>query len=163
MCIEYRESNKVTLKNKCPLPMIDDVFDHLHGACHFSKIDLWSIYHQVQVSEHYVPRTTFTIHYGHYNFLVMLFMDLMNRVCRPFLDKSVIVFIDDILVYSCNREDHRRNLWEVLDTFPMEKLHAKCSKCEIWLKEVQFLVHVVGSKGIYVDPVTNEAVKEWPK
>lgn len=170
MCINYRELNKLTVKNKYPLPRIDDLFDQLQGASHFSKIDLRSGYHQVRVKEDDVPKTTFRTRYRHYEFLVMpfgltnapaIFMDLMNRVRRPYLDKSVIVFIDDILVYSKNAEDHVRHLREVLGTLREEKLYAKSSKCEFWLREVQFLGHIVGKERINVDPTKIESIKKW--
>ncbi|KAJ9556187.1 hypothetical protein OSB04_010801 [Centaurea solstitialis] len=170
MCIDYRELNKRTVKNKYPLPRIDDLFDQLQGAGCFSKIDLRSGYHQVRVKEDDVPKTAFRTRYGHYEFLVMpfgltnapaVFMDLMNRVCRPFLDKSVIVFIDDILVYSKDEAEHERHLREVLNVLRNEKLYAKFSKCEFWLHEVQFLGHVVSRDGIKVDPAKIEAVMNW--
>jgi hypothetical protein len=143
MCIDYRELNKVTVKNKYPLPRIDDLFDQLQGAGCFSKIDLRSGYHQVRVKEDDVPKTAFRTRYGHYEFLVMpfgltnapaVFMDLMNRVCRAFLDKSVIVFIDDILIYSKNEKEHEQHLRDVLEVLRREKLYAKFSKCEFWLQ-----------------------------
>ncbi|KAJ9555800.1 hypothetical protein OSB04_010414 [Centaurea solstitialis] len=172
MCIDYRELNKRTVKNKYPLPRIDDLFDQLQGAGCFSKIDLRSGYHQVRVKEDDVPKTAFRTRYGHYEFLVMLFgltnapavfMDLMNRVCRPFLDKSVIVFIDDILVYSKDEAEHERHLREVLNVLRGEKLYAKFSKCEFWLHEVQFLGHVVSRDGIKVDPAKIEAMMNFSK
>ncbi|KAK9077913.1 hypothetical protein SSX86_001970 [Deinandra increscens subsp. villosa] len=138
MCIDYRELNKLTVKNKYPLPRIDDLFDQLQGASWFSKIDLRSGYHQLKVREEDVPKTAFRTRYGHYEFLVMsfgltnapaAFMDLMNRVCKPMLDRSVIVFIDDILVYSRSEEEHAQHLREVLETLRREKLYAKFSKC----------------------------------
>ncbi|KAJ9562131.1 hypothetical protein OSB04_007291 [Centaurea solstitialis] len=157
-------------KEQIPLPRIDDLFDQLQGAGCFSKIDLRSGYHQVRVKEDDVPKTAFRTRYGHYEFLVMpfgltnapaVFMDLMNRVCRPFLDKSVIVFIDDILVYSKDEAEHERHLREVLSVLRDEKLYAKFSKCEFWLHEVQFLGHVVSRDGIKVDPAKIEAMMSW--
>ncbi|GJX82332.1 putative reverse transcriptase domain-containing protein [Tanacetum coccineum] len=161
MCIDYRELNKLTIKNRYPLPRIDDLFDQLQGACCFSKIDLRSGYHQLRVREEDIPKTAFRTRYGHFEFTVMpfgltnapaIFMDLMNRVCKPYLDKFVIVFIDDILIYSKSEEEHEVHLKTILDLLEKEKLYAKFSKCEFWLKEVQFLGHVVNRDGIHVDP-----------
>ncbi|KAI3725002.1 hypothetical protein L1987_64773 [Smallanthus sonchifolius] len=170
MCIDYRELNKLTIKNRYPLPRIDDLFDQLQGSTYFSKIDLRSRYHQFRVQEEDIPKTAFRTRYGHYEFMVMpfgltnapaVFMDLMNRVCKPYLDKFVIVFIDDILIYSKTKSDHEQNLKLVLDLLRKEQLYAKFSKCEFWLKEVQFLGHIVNEKGIHVDPAKIEAVKNW--
>ncbi|KAJ9548358.1 hypothetical protein OSB04_020901 [Centaurea solstitialis] len=170
MCIDYRELNKVTIKNKYPLPRIDDLFDQLQGASYFSKIDLRSGYHQLKVSEEDVPKTAFRTRYGHYEFLVMpfgltnapaAFMDLMNRVCRPMLDKSVIVFIDDILVYSKSEEEHATHLREILELLRKERLYAKFSKCEFWLRQVQFLGHVISGDGVSVDLTKIEAIQKW--
>ncbi|GKB60699.1 putative reverse transcriptase domain-containing protein, partial [Tanacetum coccineum] len=131
MCIDYRELNKLTIKNRYPL-----------------------------------PRTR----YGHYEFQVMpfgltnapaVFMDLMNRVCKPYLDKFVIVFIDDILIYSKNKEEHGRHLKTILNLLRSEKLYAKFSKCDFWLDSVQFLGHVIDSNGVHVDPAKIEAIKNW--
>ncbi|GJR94315.1 putative reverse transcriptase domain-containing protein [Tanacetum coccineum] len=138
MCINYRDLNKVTVKNVYPLPRIDDLFDQLQGAKWFSKIDLRSGYHQLKVRDEEIPKTAFRTRYGHYEFVIMpfgltnamtIFMDLMNRVCRPMLDKSVIVFIDDILVHSKSKEAHEVHLREVLETLRKERLYAKFSKC----------------------------------
>ncbi|GJT73013.1 reverse transcriptase domain-containing protein [Tanacetum coccineum] len=170
MCIDYRELNKLTIKNRYPLPIIDDLFDQLQGACCFSKIDLRSGYHQLRVREEDIPKTAFRTRYRHFEFTVMpfgltnapaIFMDLMNRVCKPYLDKFVIVFIDDILIYSKSEEEHEVHLKTILDLLKKEKLYAKFSKCEFWLQEVQFLGHVVNRDGIHVDPSKVESVKNW--
>ncbi|KAJ9544945.1 hypothetical protein OSB04_024652 [Centaurea solstitialis] len=170
MCIDYRELNKLTVKNRYLLPRIDDLFDQLQGAAWFSKIDLRSGYHQLKVREEDVHKTAFRTRYGHYEFVVMpfgltnapaAFMDLMNRVCRPLLDRSVIVFIDDILIYSKTKEDHVEHLREVLEILRKEQLYAKFSKCDFWLQEVQFLGHLVNREGIKVDPAKVEAVMKW--
>ncbi|KAJ9544144.1 hypothetical protein OSB04_023851 [Centaurea solstitialis] len=170
MCIDYRELNKITIKNRYPLPRIDDLFDQLQGATYFSKIDLRSGYHQMRVREEDIAKTAFRTRYGHYEFLVMpfgltnapaVFMDLMNRVCRPYLDKFVIVFIDDILIYSRSKEDHEHHLRLILELLKAEQLYAKFSKCEFWIREVHFLGHVVNRDGIHVDPAKIEAIKKW--
>ncbi|KAL4585882.1 hypothetical protein LXL04_010509 [Taraxacum kok-saghyz] len=170
MCIDYRELNKLTIKNRYPLPRIDDLFDQLQGASWFSKIDLRSGYHQMRVRDEDIEKTAFRTRYGHFEFVVMpfgltnapaAFMDLMNRVCSPMLDRSVIVFIDDILVYSKTKEEHERHLRELLEILRREHLYAKFSKCEFWLEEVQFLGHVVNKDGIKVDPAKIKAVKQW--
>ena len=145
ICVDYRQLNKVTIKNKYPLPRIDDLFDQLQGAKCFSKIDLRSGYHQVRVKEQDIPKTAFRTRYGHFEFLVMsfglmnalaVFMDLMNRVFKPFLDVFMIVFIDDILVYSKSEEDHVNHLQQVLEVLRDRQLYAKFSKCEFWLKSM---------------------------
>ena len=168
--MDYRQLNKVTIRNKYPLPRIDDLFDQLQGATVFSKIELRSGYHQLRIRESDVPKTAFRTRYGHYEFLVMsfgltnaptAFMDLMNRVFRPYLDWFVIVFIDDILVYSRSELEHERHLGLVLQTLRRHQLYAKFKKCEFWLIRVGFLGHVVSVDGIYVDPHKVEAVANW--
>ncbi|GJY17091.1 putative reverse transcriptase domain-containing protein [Tanacetum coccineum] len=170
MCIDYRELNKLTINNRYPLPRIDDLFDQLQGAYCFSKIDLRLGYHQLRVREEDIPKTAFRTRYGHFEFTVMpfgltnapaIFLDLMNRVCKPYLDKFVIVFINDILIYSKSEEEHEVHLKMILDLLEKEKLYAKFSKCEFWLKEVQLLGHVVKCDGIHVDPNKVESVKNW--
>ena len=170
MCIDYRQINKVTVKNKYPLPRIEDLFDQLRGASVFSKIDLRSGYYQLRVKEVDVPKTAFRTRYGHYEFLVMpfgltnapaAFIDLMNRVFHPYLDQFVVVFIDDILVYSKDAQEHEHHLRIVLQTLRENKLFAKLSKCDFWLKEVSFLGHIVSAAGIRVDPVKIEAIVNW--
>ncbi|GJS36919.1 putative reverse transcriptase domain-containing protein [Tanacetum coccineum] len=154
MCIDYRELNKLTVKNRYPLPRIDDLFDQLQGSSIYSKIDLRSGYHQLRVREQDVPKTAFRTRYGHYEFQVMpfgltnapaVFMDLMNRVCKPYLDKFVIVFIDDILIYSKNEREHEEHLKTILELLKEEKLYAKFSKLG----------------GIMVDPAKIEYIKDW--
>ena len=170
MCIDYRELNKLTVKNRYPLPRIDDLFDQLQGVSWFSKIDLRTGYHQLKVKEEDIPKMVFRTRYGDFEFLVMsfgltnapaTFMDLMNWICKPMLDRSVIVFIDDILIYSKSKEDHTRHLREVLEMLRREKLYAKFKKCAFWLREVQFLGHVISAKGVLVDPSKIEAVTNW--
>ncbi|GJS76477.1 putative reverse transcriptase domain-containing protein [Tanacetum coccineum] len=170
MCIDYRELNKFTVKNRYPLPRIDDLFDQQQGSHFFSKIDLRSGYHQLRVHEDVIPKIVFRTRYGHFDFIVMpfgltnapaVFMDLMNRVCRPYLDKFMIVFIDDILIYSKTRGEHVEHLRLVLELLKKEKLYAKFSKCEFWIREVQFLRHVINVYRIHIDPSKIEAVKNW--
>ncbi|KAL0552145.1 hypothetical protein IC582_011242 [Cucumis melo] len=172
LCIDYRELNKVTVKNRYPLPRIDDLFDQLQGATVFSKIDLRSGYHQLRIKDGDVPKTAFRSRYGHYEFIMMsfgltnapaVFMDLMNRVFREFLDTFVIVFIDDILIYSKTEAEHEEHLCMVLQTLRDNKLYAKYSKCEFWLKQVSFLSHVVSKAGVSVDPAKIEAVTSWTR
>ncbi|GJW25617.1 putative reverse transcriptase domain-containing protein [Tanacetum coccineum] len=170
MCIDYKELNKITIKNRYPLPRIDDLFDQLQGACYFYKIDLRSGYYQLCVHEDDILKTAFRMRYGHFEFTVMpfgltnapvVFMDLMNRVWKPYLDKFVIVIIDGILIYSKTKEEHEVHLKLVLELLRKEKLYAKFSKCEFWLQEVHFLGHVVNQSGIHMDPSKIEAVKNW--
>ncbi|GJU45639.1 putative reverse transcriptase domain-containing protein [Tanacetum coccineum] len=134
MCIDYRELNKLTVKNRYPLLRINDLFDQLQGSSVYSKIKLRLGYHQLRVQEEDIPKTAFRTHYGHYEFQVMpfgltnapaVFMDLMNRVCKPYLDKFVIVFIDDILIYSKNKKEHEEHLKLILELLKKEELYAK--------------------------------------
>ncbi|GJW49580.1 putative reverse transcriptase domain-containing protein [Tanacetum coccineum] len=168
-CIDYRELNKLMVKNRYPLPRIDDLFDQLQGSSVYSKVDLRSGYHQLRVREEDIPKIAFRTHYGHYEFQVMpfgltnapaVFMDLMNRVCKPYLDKFVIVFIDDILIYSKSKQEHEEHLKLILELLKNEKLYAKFSKCEIWIPKVQFLGHVIDSQGIHVDPAKIKSIKD---
>ena len=172
LCIDYRELNRVTVKNKYPLPRIDDLFDQLQGAQVFSKIDLRSGYHQLKIKPEDVPKSAFRTRYGHYEFLVMpfgltnapaAFMDLMNRVFKSHLDDFIIVFIDDILIYSKNNEDHEKHLRIALQTLREEKLFAKFKKCEFWLTSIAFLGHIISKDGISVDPQKIEAIVNWPR
>jgi hypothetical protein len=165
LCIDYRQLNKMTVKNKYLLPRIDDLFDQLKGARVFSKIDLRSGYYQLRIKELDVPKTSFRTRYGHYEFLIMpfgltntpaMFMGLMNWVFRPYLDRFVVIFIDNILVYSSSNQEHEQPLKE-------HRLYAKLSKCEFWLKGVTFLGHVISADGILVDPQKVEAVLKWER
>nr|GFA64183.1 putative reverse transcriptase domain-containing protein [Tanacetum cinerariifolium] len=246
MCIDYHELNKLTVKNRYPLPRIDDLFDQLQGSSVYSKIDLRLGYHQLRVREEDIPKTAFRTRYGNYEFQVMpfgltnapvifmdlmnrgcdvflenvttkeakdksegkrledvpifrdfpdvfpeeflgipptrpvefqidlvpvmpfgltnaptVFMDLMNRVCKPYLDKFVIVFIDDILISSKNKKEHEEHLALILELLKKEELYVKFSKCEFWIPKIQFLRHVIDSKGIHVDPAKIESIKDW--
>ncbi|GJT99798.1 putative reverse transcriptase domain-containing protein [Tanacetum coccineum] len=167
MCIDYQELNKLTVKNHYPLPRIDDLFDQLQGSIFYSKIDLRLSYHQLRVREGDIPKMAFRTRYGHYEFQVMpfgltnapiVFMNLMNRVCKPYLDKFVIV----ILIYSKNKEEHKEHLRLILELLKKEELYAKFSKCEFWIPKVQFLGHVIDSQGIHMDPAMIKSIKDWP-
>ncbi|GKE80701.1 putative reverse transcriptase domain-containing protein, partial [Tanacetum coccineum] len=170
MCTDYRELNKLTVKNRYPLPRIDDLFDQLQGSSVYSKIDLRLGYHQLRIKEEDIPITAFRTRYGHFEFQVMpfgltntpaMFMDLMNRVCKPYLDKFVIVFIDDILVYSKDEEEHGKHLKIILELLKKERLYTKFSKCDFWLDSVQFLGHMIDRSGVHVDPAKIKAIKSW--
>ncbi|GJX41192.1 putative reverse transcriptase domain-containing protein [Tanacetum coccineum] len=170
MCIDYRELNKLSVKNHYPLPRIDDLFDQHQGSSTYLKINLRSGYHQLRVRDEDIPKTAFKTRYGYYEFQVMpfgitnapaVFMDLMNRVCKPYLDKFVIVFIDDILIYSRNKEEHADHLRIILELLKKEKLYVKFSKCDFWINIVQFIGHMIDSQGIHVDPAKIKVVKDW--
>jgi hypothetical protein len=170
MCVDYRPLNAVTVKNKYPLPRIDILFDQLSKTKVFSKIDLRSGYHQIKIRPKDVPKTAFSMRYGLYEYLVMSFgltnapahfMYLLNSVFMPKLDKFMVVFIDDILIYSENEEDHAEHLRVVLTRLREHKLYAKFNKCEFWLREVPFLGHVLSDGGIVVDPTKVQEVLDW--
>nr|CAD39386.2 OSJNBb0016B03.11 [Oryza sativa Japonica Group] len=170
MCVDYRALNDVTIKNKYPLPRIDDLFDQLKGATVFSKIDLRSGYHQLRIKEEDIPKTAFTTRYGLFECTVMsfgltnapaFFMNLMNKVFMEYLDKFVVVFIDDILIYSRTKEEHEEHLRLALEKLREHQLYAKFSKCEFWLSEVKFLGHVISAGGVAVDPSNVESVTNW--
>jgi hypothetical protein len=172
LCIDYRQLNKVTVNNRYPLPRIDDLFDQLKGAKVFSKIDLRSGYYQIRIKGQDVPKTAYRTRYGHFKFLVLpfgltnapsLFMDLMNRVFQPYLDKFVVIFIDDILVYSKSYAEHEQHLGQTLQILMSRQLYAKLDKYDFWLKEVTFLGHVVSSKGIFMNPQKVEVVVRWER
>ena len=162
----------MTVKNKYPLPQIDDLLDQLIGASVFSKIDLRSGCHQLRVKAADIPKTSFITRYRHYEFLVMpfgltnapaVFMDYMNKIFREFLDKFVVVFIDDIRIYSKSQKEHEEHLRIVLTVLREKQLYAKHSKCEFWLFKVRFLGHVISHEGVSVDPSKVEAVLGWKR
>jgi hypothetical protein len=170
MCVDYRALNEVTIKNKYPLPRIEDLFDQLKGAKVFSKIDFRSGYHQLRIRPSDIAKTAFTTRYGLYEYTVMsfgltnapaYFMYLMNKVFMEYLDKFVVVFIDDILMYSRNKEEHEEHLRLILQKLRDNQLYAKLSKCEFWLEEVSFLGHVITKEGIAVDPGKVRDVLNW--
>jgi hypothetical protein len=170
LCVDYRPLNAVTIKNKYPLPRIDILFDQLAGAKVFSKIDLHSGYHQIKIQPSDIPKTAFSTRYGLYEYLVMsfgltnaptYFMYLINSVFMQELDKFVVVFIDDILIYSKNSEDHAKHLHVILQRLRDHHLYAKFSKCEFWLDTVKFLGHTISGDGISVDPSKVQEVMDW--
>jgi hypothetical protein len=171
MCIDYRALNKTTIKNSYSLPRIDDLLDQLHGATVFSKIDLRSGYHQIRVFEPDIPKTAFRTRYGHYEFTVLpfglcnapgTFQRLMNDVFRQYLDKFVLVYLDDILVYSKTPDEHLDHLQRVFSLLRQHQLYGKLSKCEFGKDTCDFLGHVITSSGIKPDPKKVQAVQDWP-
>jgi hypothetical protein len=170
MCIDYRALNEVTIKNKYPLPRIEDLFDQLRGASVFSKIDLRSGYHQLRIRPSDIPKTAFITKYGLYEFTVMsfgltnalaFFMNLMNSVFMDYLVKFVVVFIDDILIYSQSEAEHADHLRMVLQRLREHQLYAKLSKCEFWIDEVLFLGHIINKEGLAVDPKKVADILNW--
>ena len=172
LCIDYRQLNRVTIKNRYPLQRIDDLFDQLRGARVYSKIDLRTGYHQLRVRETDIPKIAFKTYYGHFEFTVMpfgltnaptTFMDLMHKVFQPYLNKFVLVFVDDILIYSKSKWEHEDHLRIILQLMKDHQLYAKFSKCEFWLTEVRFLGHVVSALGVSVDPKKVKVVMSWER
>jgi hypothetical protein len=170
LCVNYRRLNAVTIKNKCPHPCIDILFDPLAGAQVFSKIDPRSGHHQIKIRAEDIPKTAFSMRYGFYEYLVMSFrlinapahfMYLMNSVFMPELDKFVVVLIDDKLVYSKSTEEHEEHLQVMLQWLRDHQLYAKFSKCEFWINEVPFLGHKISAEGIAVDPGKMSDVLDW--
>ena len=172
LCIDYRKLNRVLIKNKYPFPRIDALFDQLRGARVYSKIDFYTGYHQLRVREADNPKMVFRTRYGHFEFIVMPFgltnastefMDLMHRVFQPYLDQFVVVFVDDILIYSKSEEEHEGHLRIVIQALRDHQLYAKFSKCEFWLIEVRFLGHMVSALSASVDPKKVEAIMNWER
>ena len=169
MCIDYRSVNEVTIKNKYPLPRIDDLFDQLKGAKYYSKIDLRLGYYQLKIQLCDIPKTAFVTRYGQYEFTMMpfgltnapaYFMNLMNKVFMEELDKFVVVFIDDILIYSKSAEEHEQYLRVTLNKFRAHEIYTNFNMCEFWLQEVTFLGHIITANGVKVDPEKVKAVSE---
>jgi hypothetical protein len=170
MCVDYRSLNKVTIKNKYPMPQIDDLFDQMKGASVFSKNDLGSGYHQLRIQEADIPTTTFRTRYGLYEYTVMsfglmnapaYFMYLVNKVVMEYLDKFVVVFINGILVYSKTEEEHEEHLRLILEKLRTNQLCAKFSKSKFWLMQVAFLSHVISAGGVLIDPGKVRDVLNW--
>jgi len=170
LCTDYRDLNNVTIKNKYPLPRIDDLFDQLRNAYVFSKLDLRSGYHQLKVRAEDIEKTAFVSRYGHYEYTVVpygltnapgVFMNLMNRLFMKYLDKFMVVFIDDILIFSKSKEEHAEHLRIILQILRENQLYAKFNKCEFWLDQVAFLGHIVSGRGVEVDPSKIESVMSW--
>jgi hypothetical protein len=170
LCVDYCPLNAVTIKNNYPLPRINVLFDQLVGAKVFSKIDLRSGYHQIKIRASDIPKMAFSTRYGLYEYLVMsfgltnspaYFMYLMNSVFMPELDKFVVVFIDDILVYSKDEDEHTEHLHIVLQRLRDHHLYAKLSKCDFWLREIKFLGHTISQDGISIDPKKVQEVMDW--
>ena len=160
------------IKNRYPLLMIDELFDQLRGARVYSKIDLRTGYHHLRVRDTDIPKTTFRTRYGHFEFMVMpfgltnapaAFMDLIDRIFQPYLDQFVVVFVDDILIYSQSEWEHEYHLRIVLQLLRDHQLYAKFNKCKFWLIEVRFLGHVVSATRVSVDPEKVEAVMSWER
>jgi hypothetical protein len=170
MCVDYRSLNEVTIKNKYPLPRIEYLFDQMKGVSVFLKINLRSGYHQLKIRESDIPNTAFHTRYGLYEYTVMsfgltnaptCFMYLMNKMFMEYLDKFVVVFIDDILIFSKAEEEHKKHLGMVLEKLRSNQLYAKFSKCEFWLTKVAFLGHVISAGGISVDPSKVKDMLNW--
>ena len=171
MCIDYRALNRITVKNRYPLPKVDELMDRLHGARYFTKIDLYSGYHQIRVRETDIEKTAFVSRYGSFEYLVMpfglcnapaTFQRIMNTILRDGLDKFVLVFLDDILVYSWTKEEHVQHLRSILSRLRSEKFYGRLAKCDFFRTEVEYLGFDVGEYGIKPSLSKIRAIAEWP-
>lgn len=171
MCIDYRALNKLTVKNRYPLPRIDDLLDGCEGACVFSSLDLTSGYHQIRIRIEDIPKTAFRTPFGHYEWRVLsfgltnapaTFQSVMNKVFRDVLGKFVMVYFDDILIFSKSPEEHRDHLRQALEILRKNQLYAKLSKCSFGQSSVSFLGHTLSAAGLSADPSKVSAVRDWP-
>jgi hypothetical protein len=172
LCVDYRALNAVTIKNKYPLSCIDVLLEQLRGVKIFSKIDLNSGYYQLRIKEEDIEKMAFITRYEHYEYIVMsfgltnapaAFMEAMNRMLHEYLDDFVLVFLDDILIYSKSEEEHDGHLSLVLEALRKNQFYAKLKKCAFWLSEVAFLGHVINQHGISVDPRNVASVVNWQR
>jgi hypothetical protein len=163
--------NKKTIKNRYSIPRIDELLDELHGAIYFTKNDLRSGYHQIKMREEDISKISFRCHYGHYDFLVMpfgltnapaTFQSYMNHVFNKQLRKHLLVFFDDLLIYSKTWEEHLRHVDQILSIMEEQSLYAKESKCEFWMTEVLYLGHIIGVKGVQAHQEKITAFRECP-
>jgi hypothetical protein len=170
LCIDFRQLNKVIVKNKYPLPRINDLFDQLRGAHIFSKIDLRSGYYQVRIKEEDIRKTTFRMRYKHYKFTVIpfelssapfIFMCFMNGVFKNYLDKFVLVFMDDILIYSKSEEENEKHLRMVLQVLRDNHLYVELSKCSFYQRQIHYLGHIISKEGVVLDLENIKAIDEW--
>ena len=172
LCVDYKKLNAVTIRNSYPLPLITDIIDKVKGAKYFTKLDLRSAYNLIRIKEGDEYKTAFITNYGHYEYLVMpfglknapaTFQSFINSILRPFLEKSVILYLDDILIYSNNLEEHHKQVHTILETLLKNNLYAKLEKCEFDLPKVEFLGHILSGDGVATDPKKIKSVQDWPQ